>query len=289
VYVCIQRSMEMEQKIRDFRRAVEKTVDLDESLRRQITTFFRCKIRDVMPNGRLDTTTTQLTIWRPTDEMNSLLKEGNFLKLYHLTAKRTGFQSNITELSSNRGTKYEQFTPTLLTQQVTSHTHNNNNNSSLLDSGEDIYSRLKRRFCDFSVNCDSLKVSGEEIDFVGCVVDFKMSGGSDTVMNINNNNNNNGNSNSTKNKKISANNACHMWNGTVVFMVINVNVNENENENEMSDTVCGNNNATEKCELLELQITQTPTVQHLSKALNVGQIFVVYNALYQSYNPHKQV
>ncbi|KAI8495312.1 Breast cancer 2, early onset [Branchiostoma belcheri] len=100
-----QRSLQAEQQGElqaEFRRALQQ-LDDEIPVQRNVVAMYRVRLADYHNKGARNTELT-LTVWRPTDHVMDMLKEGRRLKIFHLS---TSAARNQVQLASTRTTRYQ--------------------------------------------------------------------------------------------------------------------------------------------------------------------------------------
>ncbi|XP_066287790.1 breast cancer type 2 susceptibility protein homolog [Branchiostoma lanceolatum] len=100
-----QRSLQAEQQGElqaEFRKALQQ-LDDEIPVQRNVVAMYRVKLADYKKKEAGNTELT-LTVWRPTDHVMDLLKEGKRLKIFHLS---TSAARNQVQLASTRTTRYQ--------------------------------------------------------------------------------------------------------------------------------------------------------------------------------------
>ncbi|XP_019647132.1 PREDICTED: uncharacterized protein LOC109487565 [Branchiostoma belcheri] len=100
-----QRSLQAEQQGElqaEFRRALQQ-LDDEIPVQRNVVAMYRVRLADYQYKGARKTELT-LTVWRPTDNVMDMLKEGRRLKIFHLS---TSAARNQVQLASTRTTRYQ--------------------------------------------------------------------------------------------------------------------------------------------------------------------------------------
>ncbi|CAH1268296.1 BRCA2 [Branchiostoma lanceolatum] len=100
-----QRSLQAEQQGElqaEFRKALQQ-LDDEIPVQRNVVAMYRVKLADYKKEG--GNTDLTLTVWRPTDHVMDLLKEGKRLKIFHLS---TSAARNQVQLASTRTTRYQE-------------------------------------------------------------------------------------------------------------------------------------------------------------------------------------
>ncbi|XP_078684329.1 uncharacterized protein LOC144917871 [Branchiostoma floridae x Branchiostoma belcheri] len=100
-----QRSLQAEQQGElqaEFRRALQQ-LDDEIPVQRNVVAMYRVRLADYQNKGARNTELT-LTVWRPTDHVMDILKEGRRLKIFHLSTSAARTQ---VQLASTRTTRYQ--------------------------------------------------------------------------------------------------------------------------------------------------------------------------------------